>query len=49
VPGTGGEPRALSLIYCLLPCAFKLASAALLWISPIEPAGGVARAEGRPA
>lgn len=49
VPGAGGEPRALSLIYCLLPCAFKLASAALLWASPIERAAGVARAERRPA
>jgi Na+/melibiose symporter-like transporter len=49
VPGAGGEPRALSLIYCLLPCVFKLASAALLWASPIERAAGMARAERRPA
>jgi Na+/melibiose symporter-like transporter len=49
VPGAGGEPGALSLIYCLLPCAFKLASAALLWASPIERAAPLPRAEGRPA
>jgi Na+/melibiose symporter-like transporter len=49
VPGAGGEPRALALIYCLLPCVFKLASAALLWASPIERAAGVAHAERRPA
>ena len=35
-PGAGGETRALSLVYCLLPCAFKIASAVLLWASPID-------------
>lgn len=49
VPGSGGEPRALSLIYCLLPCVFKLASAAVLLISPIERHGFPVRAERRPA
>jgi Na+/melibiose symporter-like transporter len=48
-PGAGGEPRALSLIYCLLPCAFKLASAALLWASPIERTAPLARTARRPA
>lgn len=49
VPGGGGEPRALSLIYCLLPCIFKLASAAVLWASPIERGGPLVRTERSPA
>jgi len=49
VPGAGGEPRALSLIYCLLPCAFKLGSAALLWASPIERGPALAPHQRRPA
>jgi Na+/melibiose symporter-like transporter len=35
-PGEPGGERALALVYCLLPCAFKLASAALLWLAPYD-------------
>lgn len=49
LPGSGGEPRALALIYCLLPCAFKLAAAALLWASPLGRAAAPDRIPGRPA
>lgn len=39
-PGAPGAERSLALIYCLLPCVFKLASAALLWVAPLGvPAG----------
>jgi GPH family glycoside/pentoside/hexuronide:cation symporter len=31
VPGSGGDPAPLYFAYCLLPCALKLAAAALLW------------------
>jgi GPH family glycoside/pentoside/hexuronide:cation symporter len=31
VPGSGGDPAPLVFAYCLLPCALKLAAAALLW------------------
>jgi len=31
VPGGGGEAAPLYFAYCLLPCALKLAAAALLW------------------
>jgi Na+/melibiose symporter-like transporter len=34
-PG-GGEVRGLALTYCLVPCAFKLASAAVLWLAPVD-------------
>ncbi|MGA8056485.1 MAG: MFS transporter, partial [Burkholderiales bacterium] len=41
-PGAPGAERSLALIYCLLPCVFKLASAALLWVAPLgAPAGGL--------
>jgi Na+/melibiose symporter-like transporter len=33
-PGDGGAVRALAFVYCLVPCAFKLAAAALLWRAP---------------
>ena len=33
-PGEGGDTAALSLTYCLLPCAFKLAAGMLLWWRP---------------
>jgi Na+/melibiose symporter-like transporter len=49
VPGAGGEPRALALIYCLLPCAFKLAAAALLWASPGERTASSAATRRSPA
>jgi Na+/melibiose symporter-like transporter len=37
VPGTGGAERALALVYAVLPCAFKLVSAAILWVAPLAP------------
>jgi glycoside/pentoside/hexuronide:cation symporter, GPH family len=45
-PGEGGAARSLALVYCLLPCAFKLAAAAALWLAPFgaapAPVRGVA-------
>jgi Na+/melibiose symporter-like transporter len=37
VPGSGGAERSLALVYALLPCAFKLVSAAILWVAPLAP------------
>jgi Na+/melibiose symporter-like transporter len=34
-PGDSGGARSVALIYCLLPCAFKLAAAAALWLMPV--------------
>jgi len=36
-PGRGGDTAALALVYCLLPCAFKLAAVAVLlgWQGPV--------------
>ncbi len=48
-PGAGGEPRALSVVYCLLPCAFKIASALLLWASPVGRAAAGSRITRSPA
>jgi GPH family glycoside/pentoside/hexuronide:cation symporter len=41
-PGGAGPTGALSLVYCLLPCAFKLAAAAALltWRAPAAVRGG---------
>jgi len=36
-PGDGAAGRSLALIYCLLPCVLKLASAAALWLLPVRP------------
>ena len=33
-PGDGGAARSLALVYCLVPCAFKLVAAAVLWRAP---------------
>lgn len=35
-PGDPGAARSLALVYCLLPCAFKLGAAALLWLAPVR-------------
>jgi GPH family glycoside/pentoside/hexuronide:cation symporter len=48
-PGSGGEARALALVYCLLPCALKLAAAALLWTSPLGRDAARQRISRRPA
>jgi Na+/melibiose symporter-like transporter len=37
-PGEGGAARSLALVYCLLPCAFKLVSTAALWFAPVGAA-----------
>ncbi len=43
-PGEGGDTAALSLTYCLLPCAFKLAAGVLLWWRPpLEVSMGASR------
>ncbi|MBE0619414.1 MAG: MFS transporter [Burkholderiales bacterium] len=34
-PGTAGGGAALSFVYCLVPCALKLAAAAALWLLPL--------------
>lgn len=36
VPGRGGGTAALSAAYALLPCALKLAAAAMLWRAPLR-------------
>jgi Na+/melibiose symporter-like transporter len=43
-PGEPGAARSLALVYCLLPCAFKLGSAAALWFMPVR--GPLALAKG---
>lgn len=43
-PGDGSGGRSLALIYCLLPCALKLASAAVLWLAPIRHPAVLAQA-----
>jgi len=35
-PGESGAARSLALVYCLLPCVFKLGSAAVLWFMPVR-------------
>lgn len=35
-PGQSGAVRSLALVYCLLPCAFKLGAAAVLWLVPVR-------------
>ena len=35
-PGESGAVRSLALVYCLLPCVFKLGSAAVLWFMPVR-------------
>jgi Na+/melibiose symporter-like transporter len=35
-PGDGTAARSLALIYCVLPCVLKLASAAALWLIPVR-------------
>jgi Na+/melibiose symporter-like transporter len=35
-PGDGTAARSLALIYCVLPCVLKLASAAALWQMPVR-------------
>jgi Na+/melibiose symporter-like transporter len=35
-PGEPGAARSLALVYCLLPCVFKLGSAAALWFMPVR-------------
>jgi pentapeptide MXKDX repeat protein len=40
-PGAGGAPggaAALSFVYCVVPCALKLAAAAALWVTPLGAA-----------
>ena len=34
-PGAAGGAAALSFVYCLVPCALKLAAAAALWVLPL--------------
>jgi glycoside/pentoside/hexuronide:cation symporter, GPH family len=43
-PGVAGAERSLAIAYALLPCVFKLASAAILWASPLarKPAAAAA-------
>lgn len=42
-PGAADSQRfALSSVYALVPCALKLAAAALLWLAPLEPPQGEA-------
>jgi len=45
-PGVAGAERSLAIAYALLPCVFKLASAAILWASPLagKPAAAAAAA-----
>jgi Na+/melibiose symporter-like transporter len=40
-PGAGGETGAVSLVYCIFPCAFKLAAVAALmvWRAPVTASG----------
>ena len=35
-PGVAGAERSLSIAYAILPCVFKLLSAAILWASPLS-------------
>jgi Na+/melibiose symporter-like transporter len=42
-PGDPGAARSLALVYCLLPCAFKLAAAALLWLAPVRAPAALAK------
>jgi len=42
-PGDGTAGRSLALIYCLLPCVLKLASAAVLWLLPVRPPAALAQ------
>ena len=42
-PGDGAAGRSLALIYCLLPCALKLASAAVLWLMPVRAPAALAQ------
>jgi Na+/melibiose symporter-like transporter len=43
-PGVAGAERSLAIAYALLPCAFKLLSAAVLWTSPLARRRAVAPA-----
>lgn len=42
-PGDGTAARSLALIYCVLPCVLKLASAAALWLIPVRQPANFAR------
>lgn len=44
VPNEGGAERSLALVYCVLPCLFKLVSAVILWLAPLAP-GAAGRLE----
>ena len=42
-PGEGGAARSLALVYCVLPCALKLGSAAVLWLGPVRRPAAIAQ------